>query len=49
MAKFVENNYEKVDKLLEVQDAAQGRLKVAEKEIEAEKEVGGFYLWHIVC
>jgi len=38
LAKFVENNYEKADKLLEVRDAAQGRLKTVEKEIAAEKD-----------
>ena len=39
LAKFVENTYEKVDKLLEIRDAAQGRLKQVEKEIEDEKKV----------
>lgn len=39
LAKFVENTYEKVDKLLEIRDAAQGRLREVEKEIEAEKKV----------
>ncbi|KAH9951592.1 Catenin-beta-like protein [Amylocystis lapponica] len=38
LAKFVDHNYEKVDKLLEVRDAAQGRLKTVEKEIEDEKK-----------
>ncbi|KAI0677614.1 Catenin-beta-like protein [Trametes maxima] len=38
LAKFVENNYEKPEKLLEIRDAAQGRLKVTEKEIEDEKK-----------
>ena len=35
----MESNYEKVDKLLEVRDSARLRLKVAESEIDAEKEV----------
>ncbi|KZT12457.1 DUF1716-domain-containing protein [Laetiporus sulphureus 93-53] len=38
LAKFVENQYEKPEKLLEIRDAAQGRLKQVEKEIEAEKK-----------
>lgn len=38
LAKFVENTYEKADKLIEIRDAAQGRLKAVEKEIEAEKK-----------
>ena len=37
LAKFVENSYEKADKLMEIRDAAQGRLNAVEKEIEAEK------------
>ena len=37
--KFVENNYEKAEKLLEIRDAAQTRLKSVEKEIEQEKKV----------
>jgi beta-catenin-like protein 1 len=39
LAKFVENNYEKVDKLLEVRDIANNRLKIVEAEIEQEKKV----------
>ncbi|EPT03786.1 hypothetical protein FOMPIDRAFT_1046816 [Fomitopsis schrenkii] len=38
LAKFVENNYEKAEKLLEIRDAAQTRLKSVEKEIEQEKK-----------
>ncbi|KAJ3554103.1 hypothetical protein NM688_g3281 [Phlebia brevispora] len=38
LTKFVENTYEKVDKLLEIRDACQGRLKQVEKEIEDEKK-----------
>lgn len=38
LAKFVENNYEKVDKLLELRDNAQTRLKAAELEIEGERQ-----------
>ncbi|KAI0638180.1 DUF1716-domain-containing protein [Trametes polyzona] len=38
LAKFVENNYEKPEKLLEIRDAAQGRLKVTDKEIADEKK-----------
>ncbi|KAF8076448.1 Catenin-beta-like protein [Lyophyllum atratum] len=39
LAKFVESNYEKVDKLLEIRDGAYTRLKMAESEIEKEKQV----------
>ncbi|KXN89625.1 Beta-catenin-like protein 1, partial [Leucoagaricus sp. SymC.cos] len=35
LAKFVENNYEKVDKLLDIRDSARTRLKATDKEIEA--------------
>ncbi|KAL1946803.1 hypothetical protein VTO73DRAFT_14907 [Trametes versicolor] len=38
LTKFVENNYEKPEKLLEIRDAAQARLKATEKEIEDEKK-----------
>ncbi|KAF8845818.1 DUF1716-domain-containing protein [Paxillus ammoniavirescens] len=38
LAKFVENNYEKVDKLLELRENTYSRLKVIEGEIEAEKK-----------
>jgi beta-catenin-like protein 1 len=38
LAKFVENNYEKVDKLLDIRDSARARLKVTDKEIEADKK-----------
>ncbi|KDQ64547.1 hypothetical protein JAAARDRAFT_187869 [Jaapia argillacea MUCL 33604] len=37
LAKFVESNYEKVDKLLEIRETAQVRLKAAEANIEIEK------------
>lgn len=39
LAKFVENTYEKADKLIEIRDAAQGRLKEVEADIDAEKKV----------
>ncbi|KAG6917898.1 hypothetical protein DXG01_000507 [Tephrocybe rancida] len=40
LAKFVESNYEKVDKLLEIRDGARTRLKAVEVEIAAEgKEI----------
>ncbi|KAH8105853.1 Catenin-beta-like protein [Cristinia sonorae] len=38
LAKFVESNYEKTDKLLEIRDAAYGRLATVEKEIAVEKK-----------
>jgi len=40
LAKFVENNYEKVDKLLEIRDHALSRLAVGDAELEKEKKVG---------
>jgi beta-catenin-like protein 1 len=39
LAKFVESNYEKVDKLLEIRDQAKTRLKATETEIATETEV----------
>lgn len=39
LAKFVENNYEKVDKLLDIRDSASVRLKVTDSEIEADRKV----------
>jgi beta-catenin-like protein 1 len=39
LAKFVENDYEKVDKLLELRDNAQNRLKIVDAEIDKEKTV----------
>ncbi|TFY70154.1 hypothetical protein EVG20_g2848 [Dentipellis fragilis] len=39
LMKFVEGNYEKTDKLLDIRESAQTRLKVTDKEIEAEKAV----------
>lgn len=38
LAKFVENNYEKTDKLLEERENARNRLKVVDAEIETEKK-----------
>ncbi|RPD67172.1 DUF1716-domain-containing protein [Lentinus tigrinus ALCF2SS1-7] len=38
LAKFVENSYEKPEKLLEIRDTARTRLKATEKEIEDEKK-----------
>ncbi|KIK30812.1 hypothetical protein PISMIDRAFT_87023 [Pisolithus microcarpus 441] len=38
LAKFVENEYEKVDKLLEVREHASNRLKQVDAEIEVEKK-----------
>lgn len=44
LAKFVENNYEKVDKLLEIRENAQNRLGAVEADIEEEKKVGAIEL-----
>ncbi|KAG5649019.1 hypothetical protein DXG03_000368 [Asterophora parasitica] len=38
LAKFVESNYEKVDKLLDIRDGAKIRLKATDAAIEAEKQ-----------
>ncbi|KAJ4478161.1 Catenin-beta-like protein [Lentinula aciculospora] len=38
LTKFVENNYEKADKLLDIRDNALSRLKVADAEIESRKQ-----------
>jgi len=38
LAKFVENNYEKTDKLLDIRTSAQTRLTVVDREIAAEKK-----------
>ena len=37
LAKFVENSYEKLDRLLDIRENAEIRLKVVDKEIEKEK------------
>ncbi|KAG6837436.1 hypothetical protein H0H93_009530 [Arthromyces matolae] len=38
LAKFVESNYEKVDKLLEIRDGASSRLKAVEADISKEEK-----------
>ncbi|CDZ98759.1 Uncharacterized conserved protein [Phaffia rhodozyma] len=38
LAKFIEGDYEKVDRLLELREEAEGRLTVVEREIEKEKQ-----------
>jgi beta-catenin-like protein 1 len=37
LAKFVENNYEKTDKLLEIRDNAQNRLAAVDAEINGKR------------
>lgn len=39
LAKFVESDYEKVDRLIEVMEAAESRLKAVNQEIELEQQV----------
>lgn len=39
LAKFVENNYEKTDKLLDIRDSAVKRLKQTDASIEREKDM----------
>jgi len=39
IAKFVEGDYEKVDRLLEMREAAEGRLRVIDRDIHQERRV----------
>lgn len=39
LSKFVEDEYSKVDRLLELRENNEGRVTVAERGIEAEKKV----------
>jgi len=39
LTKFVEQEYEKVDKLIEIREGAEGRLKAIDREIAQEKAV----------
>ncbi|WVR03234.1 hypothetical protein IAU60_000225 [Kwoniella sp. DSM 27419] len=39
IAKFVEGNYEKVERLLEMREAAEGKLKAVNREIQMERRV----------
>ena len=39
IAKFVEGDYEKVERLLEMREAAEGRLRPIERDIATEKKV----------
>ena len=39
LAKFVEEDYEKVDKLIELRDIARKRLNLTEAEVEADRQV----------
>jgi beta-catenin-like protein 1 len=47
LTKFVEGTYEKVDRLLEIREGAEARLKVAEQEIEQERNVCGVNLYSV--
>lgn len=40
LTKFVESDYEKVDRLLDIREGAEIRLRVTDKEIGREKRVG---------
>ena len=42
LTKFVETNYEKVDRLLDVRESVRVRLKMVERTIEEEKKVKTF-------
>lgn len=39
LAKFVEGDYEKVDRLIELRDAAQSRLRMTDLELDAERQL----------
>lgn len=40
MAKFIEADYEKLDRLLELRETARKRLATTEEQIREEKQVG---------
>jgi beta-catenin-like protein 1 len=40
LAKFVENDYEKVERLLEMREAAESKLRSVDKDIASERRVG---------
>jgi beta-catenin-like protein 1 len=46
LAKFVEAEYEKVDRLIELREQAQTRLKITDREIDVEKKVCAVYRTH---
>lgn len=39
LAKFVENEYEKVERLLEMREAAEGKLRSVDRDIASERQV----------
>jgi len=39
LSKFVENDYEKIDRLLEMREAAEGRVQAVDREIMMERKV----------
>lgn len=39
LAKFVENDYEKVERLLEMREAAEGKLRSVDRDITSERQV----------
>jgi beta-catenin-like protein 1 len=48
LTKFVEGDYEKVDRLLDVRENAEIRLKTAEREIEAERHVREWFHLYVI-
>jgi beta-catenin-like protein 1 len=44
IAKFVEGEYEKVERLLEMREAAETRLRVVDRDIHQERRVSGLSL-----
>ena len=45
IAKFVENEYEKVERLLEMREAAEARLRPVDRELATEKQVSPSLCW----
>jgi len=49
LAKFVEGDYEKVDRLIELRDAAQSRLRMTDLELDAERQVCSHFCMSTTC
>jgi len=47
--KFVENDYEKIDRLLEMREGAVSRLSRVEREVEMEKRVSTSKFWRLAA
>lgn len=49
LAKFVEGDYEKVDRLIELRDAAQSRLRMTDLELDADRQVCFHFCMSTTC